>query len=148
MQLPFSERQCYSHLNGNTLVPLMTDDQIPSELYTFYRWVLQGEKYNLSTESKTASVDKKAKNLAQTTMYMHLSDYQAKNKSNESRNHEVPQQLALGVSVRQATRGKKIINLLHGFGVSVSYERLFRLEAQIAGSVIDRMQANGGIYIP
>jgi hypothetical protein len=99
---------------------------VPPELYTFYIWVLQGQKYNLSSEAKTAVVDKKVKSLAQMTMSLHLSDFQAKNKSSESRNHEMPQQLAIGVSIRQATRGKKIINLLHKLCVSVSYERLLK----------------------
>ena len=126
----------------------ITDEQLPSELYTFYRWILQGTKSNLCSESKTAVVDQKAKTLAQTTMSLHLSNYQASNKSNHARNHEMPQQLAIGVAIRQATRGKNVINLLHKFGVSVSYDRVLRLEAQIAGTVLSEMEEYNGLYIP
>ena len=34
------------------------------------------------------------------------------------------------------------------FGVSVAYDRLQKLETQIANTVLHRMQANNGVYIP
>lgn len=82
----------------------------------------------------------KAKGLAQMTMSLHL--------SSKSRNHEIPQQLAIRASIRQATRGKKIINKLHKFSVSASYERLLRLEAYLAGTLINRRQQMVAYNIP
>ena len=61
---------------------------------------------------------------------------------------EMPQQLAVGIAIRQAIRSKKVVNILHGFGVSVEYSRLLRLEAQIANSVQRVMTENDNIYLP
>ena len=38
--------------------------------------------------------------------------------------------------------------MLHGGGLSVEYNRLLRVEAQIEQSVIQRMRQNDGIYLP
>ncbi|CAH3185539.1 unnamed protein product [Porites lobata] len=46
----------------------------------------------------------------------------------------MPQQLAVGLALRQSIRSKEIVNMLHGFGMSVEYNRLLRIEAQIEQS--------------
>ena len=51
--------------------------------------------------------------------------------------NEIPQQFAASPAIRQAHFSKKVINLLHGFGLSVDYNHLLRLETQIANSVTD-----------
>ena len=103
-----------------------TDEHVPTELYTFFRWILQGHKSNLKgdiPEGKKAVVDKHAKILAQSTVSYHLSDRQVQRKSDTVRHYrEMPMELAIGISLRQAMRGKKIINMMHGYGVSPAYE--------------------------
>lgn len=59
----------------------------------------------------------------------------------------MPQQLAVGLALRQAIRSKEIVNKLHGFGMSVEYNRLLRVEAQIEESVINHIQENDGVYL-
>ena len=44
---------------------------------------------------------------------------------------EMPQQLAVGLAVHQAVRSKELIKMLHGFEMSVDYNRILRVEAQI-----------------
>lgn len=61
---------------------------------------------------------------------------------------EMPQQLAVGIAIHQAIRSKEIINFLHGFGMSVEYNRILRVEAQIEKVVLQRMEQNGGVYLP
>ena len=130
----------------------ITDEHVPTELYTFFRWVLQGTKSNLSyemSESKRAAVNKHAKSLAQSTVSYHLSDRQTRHNSDSVRYHnKMSQQLVIGVAIRQATRDKKVINLLHGFGVSVGYEHLLKLENEIAITFLQKMKENDGVYVP
>ena len=38
--------------------------------------------------------------------------------------------------------------MLQGFGLSVEYNRLLRVEAQIEASVLKRMEENGGLFLP
>ena len=45
-------------------------------------------------------------------------------------------------------RNKQLITMLHGFGISVDYNRILRVEAQIEASVLKRMELNDGLYIP
>ena len=54
----------------------------------------------------------------------------------------------VGLAVHQAVRSKKIVNILNGFGMSCEYNKLLRIESQIENTVLERMQANGGVYLP
>ena len=56
-------------------------------------------------------------------------------------------QLAVGLSVHQATRSRSLLEILNGFGVSVDYKRILKLETQIAEEVCNQM-AIEGVYIP
>ena len=60
----------------------------------------------------------------------------------------MPQQLAVGLAFHQATRSKELVFMLNGFGMSVEYNRLLRVEAQIEASVLQKMQCNNGVYPP
>lgn len=60
----------------------------------------------------------------------------------------MPQQLAVGLALRQSIRSKEIVNMLHGFEMSVEYNKLLRTEAQIEQTVLERMNKHGGVYFP
>lgn len=60
----------------------------------------------------------------------------------------MPQQLAVGLALRQSIRSKEIINMLHSFGMNVEYNRLLRIEAQIGQSVLEHMNQHGRMYLP
>jgi hypothetical protein len=121
---------------------------IPSELYCFFRWVLQGENAS-SSEKKNSTVNQNAKKLAQTTVYLSLSNRQNSRSSSDIRFcNEMPQQLAVGIAMRQTMRSKKLINMLHGCGASVDYTRLLKLETQMANTILERMVVHDGVYIP
>jgi hypothetical protein len=38
--------------------------------------------------------------------------------------------------------------MLHGFGMSVEYNRLLEVESQIETSVLKRMKQNNGLFLP
>ena len=125
-------------------------DNIPEELYSFFRWVIQGPKTDLSAKEKSEDVNKRAMSLSQTTVSMCLTERQKNNKKSEAlkSTREMPQQLAVGLAVHQATRSKALVTMLHGFGMSVEYNRLLRVEAKIEDSVLQRMEQNDGVYLP
>ena len=127
-----------------------TQDQMPKELYSFFCWVLQGPTQTLTSDKKSSEVNKRAVTLAESTVQMFLSEHQIRNEKSLTlySNREMPHQYAVGLSIRQATRSKKLVNLLHGFGLSPNYERLLRVETQITRSIIQQMALNDGLYIP
>ncbi|EDO31470.1 predicted protein [Nematostella vectensis] len=98
---------------------------------------------------KSSEVHKRALSLAQTTMSLTLTERQVRNTKSEVIHvaRVMPQQLAIGIAVHQAIRSKDIINFLHGFGMSVEYNKILRVEAQIENNVLQRMQQNGGTYL-
>jgi len=127
-----------------------SDEHVPKELYIFYRWVIQGPTTELTADTKMFTINKNATSLAQSTMTKYLSPRQMGNRQTKTfkATHEMPDQLAIGIAIRQATRSKKIVDMLHRFGVCVEYNRLLRIEAHIASTVLERMILNNGVYMP
>jgi len=62
--------------------------------------------------------------------------------------NENPQVVGLGLKVHQATRSKAEVDMLHRFGycVTVSYERVLRIETQLAAAVLKQAAQINGIY--
>lgn len=60
----------------------------------------------------------------------------------------MPQQSAVGLAVHQAVRSKEFICMLHRFGMSVDYNTIFIVEAQIESSAPKRMAQNDGLHLP
>ena len=50
----------------------ITDENIPLELFSFFRWVIQGPSDLLSSDEKSNEVQKRAMSLAQSTVAMCL----------------------------------------------------------------------------
>ena len=128
----------------------LPEEHVPAELFSFNRWIIQGPKNELSAEKKSEEVYNRAMVLSQTTVSMCLTERQVKNKKSDvvRSSSEMPLQLAVGIAVHQAVRSKQLITMLHGFGMSVDYNRILRVEAQIEASVLKRMELNDGLYIP
>jgi len=59
----------------------------------------------------------------------------------------MPQQLAEGLAIHQSIQSKGLVNMLHGFGMSVEYNRLLRVESQLEASVLKPMEQNNGLFL-
>ena len=92
----------------------------------FYRWIRQGTKHEFSAGEKSQEVFNRAMALSQTTVSMCLTKRQVKNKKADvvRSSSEMPWQLAVGIAEHQAMRNKQLITMLHGFGISVDYNRI------------------------
>jgi len=114
------------------------EGHLPRELYSFFRWLLQGPNTTLSTDAKSSAVNKNAISQAQTTVTMFVSKSTVRRKETCTMrtSREMPNQVAIGLAFRQATRSKKVINMLYGFGVSGSLE-LRPTELKTIGCTID-----------
>ena len=79
----------------------------------------------MSVQEKSTEVHERAMHLAQTTISMCLTERQVNNKKSQTiqSTREMPEQLAVGLAVHQAIRSKEIVNMLHGFRMSVEYNR-------------------------
>ena len=104
----------------------------------------------INASNKSNEIHKRAMSLAQTAVSMFLTDRQKRKTKSKviKSSRDMPQQLAAGLALRQSIRSKEIVNMLHGFGMSVEYNRLLRIEAQIEQNVLERMNQHGGMYLP
>ena len=107
------------------------------ESYSFFRWVTQGPNNSFSAEKKSDEVHKRAMSLAQSTVSMCLTERQIKYKKSKVAKlaAEMPQYLAVGLAVHQEVRSKELMCILHGFGMSVDYNRILRHRMMVYISV-------------
>ena len=128
----------------------LSKEHYSEELYCFFRWIIIGPNPTLSTEEKNQEVHKRSMALVQSTVSACLTKRQIENKKSEiiKSSREMPLQLAVGIAIHQAVRSKLLVNMLQGFGLSVEYNRLLRVEAQIEASVLKMMEENGGLFLP
>ena len=120
-----------------------TDENLPMKLFSIFRWVIQGPFNLFSLEKKSSEVHKRAMSLTQNTVAMCLSDCHVKHKKSESTRMtaEMPQQLAIGLAAHQPVRSKEFISLLHGFGMSLDYNRVLRVESQIKSNAFNELSS-------
>lgn len=115
-----------------------------------FRWVINGPNTTLSAEEKCQEVHKRVMSLVQSTVSTYLTERQTGNKESDviKTSREIPQQLAVGFAMHQSIRSKGLVNMLHGFGMSVEHNRRLRVESQVEASVLKRMEQNNGLFLP
>ena len=116
------------------------EKHVPNKLVHFFSWFIRGAS-DIKDEKKKILVEKRTQSLAQNAIYACLSPRKVLNKTSEAfyNTHELPQPLAVGLAVHQATRSEKLLQLLHGFGLSVDHTRILKIETRIAMEEIRRM---------
>ena len=127
----------------------VSEDKLPIELLLFFKWFISGTS-SKRNDAKTEIIEKRVQTLAQNAAYSCLSERQvtATETSSFYQKREFPQQVAVGLTVHQMARSKKIIEFLHGFQLSVDYTRVLQMENRIAAEIRQKMIANDNIYIP
>ena len=108
----------------------LNSNHVPQELYSFCRWLISGPSTDINASNKSNEIHKRVMSLAQTAVSMFLTDRQKSNTKSKviKSSRDMPHQLAAGLALRQSIRNKEIVNMLHGFGMSVEYNRLLRIE--------------------
>ena len=83
----------------------------------------------LSNDAKLSVMSKNAITLAQTMVTMFVSKHQIRRKATQTLRtvREMPNQLAVGIAIRQAIWRKKVVNILHGFGLNHLIQTLPKL---------------------
>ena len=111
------------------------EKHVHNKLIHFFSWFIRGAS-GIKDEKKKILVEKRTQSLAQNAIYACLTPRQVLNKTSEAfyNTHELPQQLAVGLAVHQATRSEKLLQVLHGFGLSVDHKRILKIETRIRHS--------------
>ena len=111
-----------------------------------------GPTPNIENQGRDEKVHREIKTIADVILQAFKSGRQVahtpKSSSTEFRTQrDWPLQLGIGVAVHQSTRSKHLVNLLHGYGLSVDYARILRLETQLAHSIAAKTTKEG-LYVP
>ena len=56
--------------------------------------------------------------------------------------------VGIGIHVRKETRSKKLIECLSDLGLSISYDKVMKIENDIGDAVVENMSLNHGVLVP
>ena len=120
-----------------------TDDDhvrkiIPESLYLFISIILGGT-YVLDSDENTLTgkLHNNVCSIAQDIVYL------------ASGNKKLtPKHVGLGLTLHQATRSEKLVDLFHAAGHTVGMDTIRRIDTTIATDILDRCEKNGNVYIP
>ncbi|KAK1906058.1 Nicotinate phosphoribosyltransferase [Dissostichus eleginoides] len=65
-----------------------------------------------------------------------------------SKDRETPFPVYMGISVYAKTRKRKLIELLHGHGISISYDRVLEISAQLGEATVSKYVEDGVVCPP
>ena len=59
-----------------------------------------------------------------------------------------PKQIGLGLTLHQATRSEKPVEMFHAAGHTIGMDTIRRIDTNIAFDILDRYEKNDNVYIP
>ena len=111
---------------------------VPSSLYLHLHLICSKSTEDLD-ESEDTSIKIKTRTLSIAQDIVFLASNGRK---------KTPKHIALGVTVHQATRSKKLVQLLHAAGHCISYESVLHVDTSLVNSLLDAYEANEKLFIP
>ena len=125
---------------------------LPVSLSSLLRWIIVGPKNTVDTILKKNSIDNRVDNIAQIIVKASKSDRQVKHKSSPDANFrevvETPFSVGLGIHVHKETRSKKLIECLSDLGLSISYDKVMKIENDLGNAVYENISLNHGVFVP
>ena len=128
---------------------------ILNSLIMLLNWIIMGPKSKLASDcTKKQEVDKTVQMLSEIIMGIVKTDRQVKYKSSSEdtarfRNqNETPFTVGLGLNFHKISRSKELVDRFNDLCLSISYNKVLKIETAIANSVIRQKRENSNVYIP
>lgn len=125
--------------------------QLPTILSCLLSWIMIGTQHNIDTTfKKKQTIDNQVNNISQIIIKSTKSPRQVANKlSKEFRETiETPFSVGLALHLHKETRSKKLIDCLSDLGLSISYDKVMKIENDVANEVSSIAANNNGVYLP
>ena len=61
---------------------------------------------------------------------------------------ETPLSVGLALPLHKETRSEKLINCLYDIGLTISYDKVMKIENGLGNAVLENIESNGGTFIP
>ena len=131
----------------------MNDFEAPKELSSFIKWVLIGTKSQAIGNAREVTNTVAMNVIAQQIMNNYKTDRQVTNNplvkdTKYRKRSETPLSVGLSLMVHKQTRSKKLVDTLSKLNLCIGYESTISLEKRIATGVAERMERNGGFFLP
>lgn len=115
-------------------------NSIPQSLQQFVCMVEHGVDIKSQLELGSSKTDLAVAQLLQYNCYRHKSNSST---FRHSHNRETPFPIFMGLSLYGKTRKRGLVELLHDHGLSISYDRVLEISAQLGDAVVDRYTEEG-----
>ena len=107
---------------------------IPDSLYLFLQILLGGTD---ALEQSSDKMHKQSCNIAQDIVY-----------SVSKGSKLTPKHIGLGLTLHQATRSEKLVDLFHAAGHTIGMDTIRRIDTSIATDILTRYEENRYVYVP
>ena len=128
---------------------------ILNSLIMLLNWIIMGPKSKIASDcTKKQEVNKTVQMLSEIIMGIVKTDRQVKYKlSSEDtarfRNqNETPFTVGLGLNFQKISRSKELVDTFNDLWLSISYNKVLKIETAIANSAIKQKRENNNVYIP
>ena len=124
---------------------------IPQELQSLLHWIITGPQDALDiNSSRKKNVETSVDIVSQIIMNCMKSKRQINHDTNENYRQliETPFTVDMSLHVHKVTRSRALIDMLSNFHLSISYEKVLKIETLLANAVITKMGDNNGVYVP
>ena len=120
---------------------------IPTSLQTLLRWIIVGSKTNIDTKLKKQAVDNQISNISQIIMKATKTRKQVTEHENFRDMVETPLSAGLALHLHKETRSE-IINCLYDIRLTISYDKVMKIENGLGNAVLENIGSNRGTFIP
>ena len=130
---------------------------VPKSLHQLIKWIVLGAKHQIGDSTRSLhEADVTVNNICQiimkatkTTRQVRYKPAVTSNASFRSKLHsETPFSVGLGLHIHKETRSKKIIDCLSELSLTISYDKIMKIETEIANTATKIIRENDGVFIP
>ena len=129
------------------------DYQEPDMLHSLLNWIIRGPKKCLAFQNRELQLHTVVNNITQIICQNVKSDRQINHKSQSTQNvgfhdrTETPFSVGLGLMMYKHTRIKHIINLLSDMNLTIDYDKILKIETNIAEAIVKKMKDSDCVYV-
>ena len=129
------------------------DYQEPDE-FSLLNWITRGRERYVTSQNRELQLDIAVNNITQIICQNVKSDRQINYKSQSTKNigfnhrTETHFSVGFGLMIYKHTRSKHIINLLSDMNLRINYDKILKIEANIAGAIVKKMEDSDGVNVP
>ena len=127
------------------------ENYLAPEMLQTFKWIIAGPRNELENEKRKRYIDQTANNITQLIHQATKSDSKLRCKPTSDSNKtfyntkETPFSVGLGLLIRKKIRSKDIVNILANLNLPIDYEKVLRIETDIANAVVQRAFKNNGV---